>query len=150
MTCRACRDPFLLPVLDPSGERETPPVYRLDGLMAWVMDQDLLPVMLCLRALLERAPVPRGIWPGVEFKYPAGQDCEQDLVLSNGSTVWIAECKSRAEKLSTKEALALVEFCKEFEAVPVIAAPKGSFSARAREVVEDARGLCLGADALLA
>lgn len=150
LRCRACRARFLLPVLDSSKERERPPVYRLDGLMAWVMDQDLLPVMLCLRSLLGRSGKPKGVWPGVRFKGPGDRDCEYDLVLSNGATVWVAECKLRASGLSDLELDRLIEFCRRFDSVPVIAAPNGGFAASQRSSIEAVGGLALEADDLLA
>jgi hypothetical protein len=69
VTCRACREQYVLPIAEPNGRREQAVAYRLDGLMARVMDQGLLPVTLTLRALGPPDEV-RDLFfgrPGLEF-----------------------------------------------------------------------------------
>lgn len=66
--CRACGENVMLPVVDQSGAKEPDSFYRLDGLMARIMDQDILPVLLTLRATRPPAGSTELFfaWPGVE------------------------------------------------------------------------------------
>jgi hypothetical protein len=86
----------VLRVAEVSGRREPAVSYRLDGLMARVMDQDLLPVLLTLRALM---PPDEGrdlyyAWPGLEFERE-DEIVEVDLLTSDGETS--SRRRSRAE-----------------------------------------------------
>lgn len=98
LRCRACGDLFVRPVSDTSGLREPEMLYRLDGLMARAMDQDVLPVLLTLRAL--RPPPDSAAlffaWPGAELAADGADPVDVDLVVSDGTTVWCYEVKNNA------------------------------------------------------
>jgi DNA-binding MarR family transcriptional regulator len=142
LRCQACHAEFLLPVLDEGQQHERPSVYRLDGLMGRAMDQDLLPVLLALRALLKNSGPPRAVWPGLEFT--GGENpSEQDLLISNGQEVWVAECKLSAEGLPDGQLHGLLQFAELHEATPVVAALTGSFSETQRTKVLGREGLVL-------
>lgn len=64
--CRACGSEVFVPVVGPTGVPEAEMHYRLDGLAARVMDQDVLPVLLALPAF--RVQGLFFCWPGVHFK----------------------------------------------------------------------------------
>ena len=149
--CRACHNDFLLPVLDRNGDLERPYVYRLDGLMARAMDQDLLPVLLALRALLPPAGAPPllAVWLGLEFDAPYGKS-EQDFVFSDGATVWVGECKAHAAGLPDAQLRKLLDLARARGARPVLAAPKGSFPEHQRTSVEGLGGIVLERAQLLA
>lgn len=141
VTCRACHSEFPLPVTDPSGV-ERPTHYRLDGLMARAMDQDLLPVLLALNALRTGEPPLRAAWPGIEITGPGGTS-EYDLIVSDGENVWVTECKSRASGLPRAQLDGLLAFCRRQRARPVLAALDGQFPADQREPVLKLHGKVL-------
>jgi hypothetical protein len=142
VVCRACHADFLLPVVDPSGRAERPPVYRLDGLMARAMDQDLLPVLLALNSTQTDQPLLRAAWPGVNVAGPNGQ-AEYDLIASDGENVWVAECKARAGVLPQAQLDGLLDFCRRHSALPVLAALDGAFAAEQRDAVLERGGRVL-------
>jgi hypothetical protein len=97
--CRACGESYVTPVVDESGAREPSRYYRLDGLMARAMDQDVLPMLLRLRAVRPTLQPDELLfaWPGVEFDAGDGRAAvEGDLVVSNGTDVWCGEAKKTA------------------------------------------------------
>lgn len=136
--CHACRNEYLLPVLEEGKQVERPVVYRLDGLMARAMDQDLLPVLLTLRALLPDPSTIRAAWSGLEFSSSGGL-VEHDLLASDGSTVWVAECKATAS-ISSKQLRGLLDFADSHDAHPVLGALNGSFGDSQRQAVLEAGG----------
>jgi hypothetical protein len=139
--CPACRAEYLLPVLETGGGQEPPTHFRLDGLMARVMDQDVLPVMLALRKLHKTIGVPHHptyFWPGVEIERN-GKRVDVDLLAFNGDVVICCECKLTGETLHTGQLQNLLELADHLQARPVLAALNGRFSQEHRAEV-DARG----------
>jgi DNA-binding MarR family transcriptional regulator len=137
--CRACKEEYLLPVLEEGGQIERPTVYLLDGLMARAMDQDLLPVLLTLRACLPAdISTVRAVWLGLEFDSSDGS-VEHDLLISDGNTVWVAECKASAG-ISRGQLDSLLEFADRHEARPVLGALEGSFLASQKRAIVERGG----------
>lgn len=151
VTCRACGSERHLPASDPGGTREADMHYRLDGLVARCMDQDLLPVLLALRSLQRLEPhiEVKQVWPGILFRRgPDEQDV--DLLISTGSQVTVFECKARAETLRVGGARSLVQIARELDAVPAVAALHGEFATPVRSAVTSAGGVVLQRRHLLA
>jgi len=150
LNCRACRQDFTLPAIE--GDREAPIAYRLDGLMARVMDQDLLPVLLTLRHLLGRSSDPEHAmsWPGLDlFEDPdADADAEVDLLLASGGRLHAAECKLDAAWLSKDEAARHLELADRLQAQPVFGALRGEWHPEVLELAEEGAYL-LGPETLL-
>ena len=132
--------------------------YRLDGLMARIMDQDILPVLLAVRAL--RPPTDTGelyfAWPGVEVSKGDRPRFDIDLVVSHGtnadgtSNVWCVECKKTATSLGEKQLSRLLEVAAELESRPGIAAVQGEFPEEFARAVLEAGGHVLTAERLFA
>ena len=144
--CGACGAAFTLPVADESGAREPPRVYRLDGLMARAMDQDVLPMLLTLRKARPSAepPWPYG-WPGVEFHAGDGEEpVEVDLV--TWGVVW--EVKQSAAYFDESQLRRRLSLADAVEARVGIAAADGEFPQKVLDVVTAANGLVRGPDAL--
>jgi hypothetical protein len=129
--CRGCTLEYLLEVSGPGGE-EAKPAYRLDGLMARLMDRHVLPVLLALRALHDPARhwSPQHVWPGVLFKAAGARPFDVDLVASDGREVFVAECKLDGRGLGMPQLRGLLAFCARVGATPVVAALAGEFTAR--------------------
>ncbi len=154
--CRACAQEVVLPVVDESGKKEPDFFYRLDGLMARIMDQDILPVLLTMRAL--RSPAQTGqlffAWPGVEVWKDASRKFDIDLVVSRGtnmdgiSNAWCIEVKKTAESLGEKQLARLLEAADQLEARPGIAATQGEFPEELSRRVIEAGGTVLTAQQL--
>ncbi|HSZ12869.1 MAG TPA: hypothetical protein VK790_02420 [Solirubrobacteraceae bacterium] len=149
--CRACGESLTLPVVDESGNREPANLYRLDGLTARVMDQDILPVLLTLRAV---RPAPQQAdqffaWPGVELAKSNGNPVDIDLLVSNGTTVWCYEVKNNATGLKSTQLRRLIDLASEIDARPGIAALEGEFSQELSQKVAEANGRVLTANDLL-
>ncbi len=148
--CRACNHEHLLPILEEGERIERPIVYRLDGLMARAMDQDLLPVLLSLRACLPADPAAvRTAWLGLEFISDSAGDSELDLLISDGSTVTVGECKATAS-ISDIQLRDLLDFAARHEARPVLGALTGRFPAAQRDAVLERGGSVLERAQLLA
>ena len=148
--CRACREVFVLPVVDESGGREPELMYRLDGLMARAMDQDVLPVLLTLRALRPLA-TPSGLffaWPGVEFTRDMSK-VDIDLLVSNGDAVWCFEAKNNAKGLGEAQLRKVMGVAQRLGAQPGIAAVEGEFEPSLVTKVEAAGGRVLTGKDLL-
>jgi hypothetical protein len=144
LTCRGCRLVFGLPVVDRGERSEQPLHYRLDGLMAQAMDQDLSPSLLLVRRLA--AGNPRALyWPGLDLFRGGARDSEAelDLLLANGGQVLVGECKRRAEALTTEEVGRRAALSDELGARPVFAALDGGFAPEVRQAVADAAGYLL-------
>lgn len=149
--CRACTERYLMPVVDASGTREPEAYYKLDGLMARAMDQDVLPILLTLRA----ARPPRDqtqlfwAWPGVEIDMRDGQPAiEVDLVVSTGQNVWFYEAKQTAHNLSAAQIRRLIELATALGARPGLAAVQGEFVPELVEEVLNAGGMVVTEDRL--
>jgi hypothetical protein len=140
--CRACRAEFSLPVSD-GGGREPALTYRLDGLMARVMDQDILPVLLTVRAV-HRLFQDRLVftWPGVEFATTTG-DVDVDVLLYNQQDVYCCEVKANAGGLDRSQFDRIIELCDQLEARPAIAALSGEFEPELAAEVRGRSGLVL-------
>ncbi len=112
------------PVL--SGNKEHPTAYFLDGLAARLMEESLLSVLLALR----RARLDGGAresfiaWPGLLFT-KNGTTVDGDLLVSDGSTVSVFECKMNASRLELDQTRRLLDLCEELRAKPGIAGLRG-------------------------
>jgi hypothetical protein len=147
LVCRGCRLDFPLPVLDASGRQEQSLHYRLDGLMAQAMDQDLAPALLLLRRFVGVGfGNPKALyWPGLELYRGEAADCETeiDLLVANDGDVVLGECKRRAEGLSAEEVDRRAALAAEVGARPVFAALEGEFSKDTRAAVVSHGGYLL-------
>jgi DNA-directed RNA polymerase subunit RPC12/RpoP len=145
--CPACGHRFALPVSTPDGRREPGVVYRLDGLMARIMDQNLLPVLLALRSARAQLAAPHFFaWPGVLFE---PEQTDVDLLCSNGESVFCFEVKDNAASLSDDQLADLIALSERLGAQPSIAGLRGSFSDKQRQEVVDHGGMVLDSDQLL-
>jgi hypothetical protein len=149
--CRACTARYLMPVVDASGKREPEAYYKLDGLMARAMDQDILPILLTLRA----ARPPRDqthlfwAWPGVEIDMRDDQPpIEVDLIVSTGQDVWCYEAKQTAQNLTAKQTERRFALAAALGARPGFAAVQGAFAPALVEQVLSAGGLVFTEDRL--
>jgi len=142
--CRACGHDQVLPVMARDGG-EAPLAYRVDGLMARVMDQHVLPVVLALRALRDpsRFGRPDYAWPGMLFREADQNPFDIDLLTSDGTTVHAAECKLDARGLGRPQLRTLLRFTDRVGARPVVAAMAGEFAAETRRAIERRDGLVL-------
>jgi hypothetical protein len=98
-------------------------VYRLDGLMARAMSQDILPVLFTLRAFATSRPAADAFaaWPGLLFKAHDGSgQTEVDLVVSFGRTVFCCEVKETASTLKGKQLNNLGELSGRLQARPAV------------------------------
>jgi len=137
--CRACGHEYLLPVLEQNDKSERLTVYQLDGLMARAMDQDLLPVLLTLRACIPGdVSAVRAAWLGLEFESNEGV-AEHDFLLSTGAKVTVAECKATAS-ISDEQLRGLLRFAESHDARPVIGALAGTFPAPQKQAVIELGG----------
>lgn len=151
--CAACRASFTMPIVDGSGEKEPDVMYRLDGLMARAMDQDVLPVLLALRAFVPSAhdARPFSAWPGLEFTaHEQRNGTDVDLLVSYGDTVFCCEVKTSASGLGSRQLDGLLQVCDRLNARPAVAALHGTFSAHTVKAITSRRGRILDADVLLA
>lgn len=142
VTCHACRTRFTLPVATTSGRCEPPLEFRLDGLTARAMDQDLLPVLLAMRALRTRFEGSWfSAWPGVEFACD-GRRVDVDL-LAHGPWVVCLEAKANAASLERSQLDALMGLCDRLGARPGIAALEGTFDTTLAHAVTERQGVVL-------
>jgi hypothetical protein len=156
--CRACGEDVVLPVVDESGAKEPDAFYQLDGLMARIMDQDILPVLLTLRATRPPAGSTELFfaWPGVEVSKGDRPKFDIDLVVSHGtnvdgtSNVWCIEVKKTATSIGETQLRRLLEVAAELEARPGIAAMQGEFPEEFARSVLEAGGQVLTAQQLFA
>lgn len=140
ISCPACRNHFTVPITEPSGRREPPLAYRLDGLMARAMDQDLVPVLLALRVLRHRAAGRLFFaWPGVEFSR-GGEAVDVDLLCFNQSFVVCCEVKASAPGLSSEQLGSLLQLTEALGARPGLAALRGSFETSLAEAIQSRGG----------
>ncbi len=144
LQCRACNEYFPLPTTDAGRTREAETAYRLDGLMARCMDQDLLPVLLSLSNMASLGPSVRiqQAWPGLEI-FDGTDKREVDLLVSTGRKVTVFECKANARSMSERNARALINIARGLAAIPTVAALDGEFSRPVRDAVESHGGVCL-------
>lgn len=150
--CQACAATFPLPMVDASGTKEPETVYRLDGLMARVMSQDILPVLLALRAFGALSPASESFaaWPGLLFeRHTDRRQTETDLVVSFGGTVFCCEVKKTARTLKEEQFSELLELCAELQARPALAALNGEFPKRMVNEILVRGGRVIGREALL-
>jgi hypothetical protein len=124
--CRACRARFVLALRE--HERDEASLrYRLDGLMARAMDQDLLAVLLALRKLKpEIEDRPWSAWPGLLFRRGA-EEIDVDLLVSDGTDVDICECKTRAGGLGVRQLERITDLAADLGARVHLASLEGSF-----------------------
>jgi hypothetical protein len=150
--CRGCGLPYLLPVAV-ANHTESPTAYRVDGLMARVLERHVLPVVLTLRALRSPKLAGQGLrhaWPGIIFSKEGQPDTDVDLLLSDGRRVLAAECKLDARSLELDQTEKLLAFATDVDAQPVIAALNGNFGEEVERRITDAGGLVLTRQDLLA
>lgn len=148
LRCEACGHSYALPVRNAADGKEPRLVYRLDGLMARVMDQDLLPVLLALRAMDKRlSAVHFFAWPGVQFTGDQGA-VDVDLLCSDGNDVHCFEVKDNASSLEEGQLNRLFELADRLEARPGVAGLRNSFAAPLRSQVQARGGLVLEAGEL--
>jgi hypothetical protein len=147
--CRACGERLANPVaLD--GE-EYPRSYLLDGLAAQLVEHGMVPVILALRQAQIKSPggAPFFAWPGLLFRKGEEGPTDADLLISNGETVRIVECKSKAEWLEEGQVKKLLRLCEQLGARPAIAAAEGNFASDVTEAIVEAGGdVMLRADLL--
>ncbi|HEY0318854.1 MAG TPA: hypothetical protein VGC49_11250 [Solirubrobacterales bacterium] len=138
--CQACREELVTPVL--SGNKEHPTAYFLDGLTARLMEESLLSVLLALR----RARLDGGAresfiaWPGLLFT-KSGATVDGDLLVTDGSTVNVFECKMNASRLELDQTRRLLNLCEELRAKPGIAGLRGEFDNQIKSLVLEAGGI---------
>jgi hypothetical protein len=149
--CRACGELFAMPVADASGRNEPALLYRLDGLMARAMDQDLLPVVLALRALRPAPDQPNLFfaWPGVLLAHEGRKPVDVDLLISDGRAVWCYEIKNNANGLHQRQLGQLTRLAADIGARPGIAALEGSFAPELTAQVTNSAGRVLERNELL-
>ena len=150
--CRGCRLRYLLPVAT-TNHGESPTAYRVDGLMARVLERHVLPVILTLRALRSPKHAGQGLrhaWPGMIFSKEGQRDTDVDLLLSDGHRVLAAECKLDARSLELDQTERLLAFAKDVDAQPIIGALNGNFAEEVERPITDAGGLVLMRQDLLA
>lgn len=143
--CPACRLTYVLPVLAGAGQ-EPPIQYRLDGLMARIMDQDTLPVLLALRAF-RRLLGASGLffaWPGIAFTLSGHPDSvDADLVVSTQGAVFCCEVKTTATSLDDGQLEGVLELAERLKARPALAALTGQFLKTHRAAVIERGGRIL-------
>jgi hypothetical protein len=146
MRCRACRHEFPLPAIE--GNKEAPTSYRLDGLMARVMDQDLLGTLLTLRLLLEQAVGGKGIawWPGLELFEASALEAfaEIDLLFAVDGTLTVCEVKADAAGADAQAITRLMELADRVGAKRLLAAPAGQWDPAVEELCAEHRVALLG------
>lgn len=145
VTCRACRAELVLPVSSSGGMSEPSVHYRLDGLMARVMDQDVLPVLLAVRTIRKRMQSGHGVstWHGVVFD--SGSTCiDVDVLAYNGDHIVFCECKDNGSTLTDAQFDGLCDLAADLSARPALACLRGSFSDEQRDVVTSHGGFVLG------
>lgn len=141
--CRACPTTFLLPVAD-KGLAEPSTHYRLDGLMARVMDQDVLPVLLAVRQLRRLFNTPHGLtsWHGVEFT--SGREAvDIDVLAYNGDQLFVCECKDNGGGLHDRQLRRVLEFANKCDARPVLACLRGTFARKQQDLIAGRNGIIL-------
>ena len=102
----------------------------------------MVPVILLLRRAQIKNPEGKGFfaWPGLLFQQGDETPTDADLLVSNGETVRIFECKSKAEWLGEEQVQKLLLLCKRVGASPGIAALEGTFSRGVAETITEAGG----------
>jgi hypothetical protein len=151
--CRACQAEFALPVVDSGTAKEPDMIYRLDGLMARALSQDIIPVLLALRAFGTSRPAVGSFaaWPGLVFTPRDGsREVEVDLVVSFGSSVFCCEVKKTARTLKEPQVRDFLGICERLHARPAIAALDGAFSHKLATAINGRGGRVLHDGALLA
>jgi hypothetical protein len=138
IACNACRHRFLLPPLNESRTSELRVSYRLDGLMARGMDQDVLPPLLALRwALRFVASPPLGaFWPGLELVHAGTVVAEVDVVVSDRSRLLFIEAKHNAGSVDLRQLHRLVDVAQIASAAVVVAAATGNYADTVAEFAE--------------
>lgn len=148
--CRGCGKRYLLPVRHADG-KEAPIAYRVDPLTARVLERHVMPVLLTVAALRRRS-MNLGFehcWPGVLFSHDEEPITDVDVLLSNGSRVFAAECKLDARRLDGDQADKLLRLTERTGSTPVIAALAGAFDPTVVSRVGAAGGLVIERSDLL-
>jgi hypothetical protein len=118
-------------------------------LTARSMDQDLLPVLLAVRAL-RRAFTGYlfHAWPGIELT--CGRDAVDVDLLAHGAWVACCEVKATASGLKEPQLADLICLCEHVGARPCIAALEGSFPEAVAQEIRRRDGLVFERSDLLA
>jgi hypothetical protein len=142
--CRGCTLEYLLPVTG-ADDDEAKPAYRIDELMARIVSRHNLPVLLALRALRDpsRLTALEHVWPGVLINEPGEKPFDIDLLASDGTRVFAAECKLDGRSLEMTQLQTLLSFSERVGAVPVVAGLVGAFTPEIRAAVEAHDGIVL-------
>jgi hypothetical protein len=129
LICRACRQEFALPTAE--GTREARTGYRLDGLVARALDQDLLGALLVLRLLLERSAQAKSVawWPGLELFELSSTSAvaEIDLLFAADGVLTVCEVKADAAGMDATAVTRFVELADRIGARRILAAPAGQW-----------------------
>ena len=151
VACHACRQEFPLPAIEGGGE--APLAYRLDGLVARAMDQDLVPVLVTLRHLLTRHGTGPHVlwWPGLDlYEHDYEQaDHEIDLLIADRGQLDVCEIKKDANAVTHEEAVRLADLAERLLARPVLAAPTGNWRDEVTELSSERKIRLLGEQTLL-
>lgn len=149
--CRACQQEFALPAVERGGEARI--AYRLDGLVARAMDQDIIPVLLALRHILRRPECGHLAqwWPGLNLYEATSSRVGQefDLLVADQGTLRVCEVKSASEGFTREIVLDLLKLATRVGAEAVIAAPTGEWRDEVVELLDERQFLLLGAAVLM-
>jgi len=149
--CRACLQEFPLPAIE--GDHEPPTAYRLDGFVARAMSQDIIPVVLTLRHLIDKsAPRGEGRWWGGLDLYESDADestQEIDLLYAEAGAINLCEVKRTAGGLTVAQAEKLCTLASRLNAQPVFSAPAGEWDPNVVELAAKEGALLLDASVLV-
>jgi hypothetical protein len=151
ITCRACRQELPLPAIEKGQEAAT--AYRLDGLVARAMDQDVVPVLLTLRYLLQRPDASwyAHWWPGLDLyeNESTDADYEIDLLLADRERLLVCEVKKDAGGVTRDAAVRHFELAKRVGGEPVLSAPTGAWRSEVISLFESYDFLLLDGSTLI-
>ena len=149
--CRACLQEFPLPAIE--DDHEPPTAYRLDGFVARAMSQDIIPVVLTLRHLINKgAAREEGRWWGGLDLYEGDADestQEIDLLYAEAGTINLCEVKRTAGGLTIAQAEKLCALASRLNAQPVFSAPAGEWDPNVVELAEKEGALLFDASVLV-
>jgi hypothetical protein len=151
VACRACRQEFPLPAVE--NGQEAPTAYRLDGLMARAMDQDIVPVLLTLRYLLRRPEASNHAhwWPGLDLyeNDSIDADYEIDLLIADGGRLLVCQVKRDAGGLTRDEAIRHFDLAHRLGGQPVLSAPAGDWRSEITNLFDSYEFLLLDKSTLI-
>jgi hypothetical protein len=149
--CRACLQEFPLPAIE--DDHEPPTAYRLDAFVARAMGQDIIPVVLTLRHLINKSAARgEGRWWGGLDLYEGDADKstqEIDLLYAEAGTINLCEVKRTAGGLTVAQAENLCALASRLNAQPVFSAPAGEWDPNVVELAEKEGALLFDASLLV-